>query len=85
MHERKLDAELFDLEFTGATLDALRPGRPLFDATNSDLSTFEAAGDNLLIWHGLADPHISPANTLALHKAVQRDTGAENAAGFERL
>ena len=83
MHERKLDAELSDLEFTEATLDALRPGRPLFDATNSDPSTFEAAGGNLLMWHGLADPHISPTNTL--HKAVQRDTGAENAAGFERL
>ena len=37
------------------------------------------------MWHGLADPHISPANTLALHKGIEAILGAEAMAGFERL
>lgn len=76
---------LDDLHFTIATLDALRPRHPLFDATNPDLSAFQQAGGKLILWHGLADPHIAPANTLALHKAMLDVMGADTLAGFERL
>ncbi|MGN7871469.1 tannase/feruloyl esterase family alpha/beta hydrolase [Paracoccus sp. 22332] len=76
---------LDDLQFTTATLDDLRARHPLFDATSPDLSAFEASGGKLILWHGLADPHIAPANTLALHKAMTGTMGADTVAGFERL
>ncbi len=79
------DMTLADLQFTTATLDRLRPRHPLFDATNPDLSAFQQAGGKLILWHGLADPHIAPANTLSLHQAMIGQMGAEAVAGFERL
>ena len=79
------DMTLADLEFTEATLEALRPRHPLFDATNPDLSAFVQSGGKLILWHGLADPHIAPANTVALHKAMVDRLGADTVAGFQRL
>ena len=79
------DMTLADLKFTEGTLNDLRPRHPLFDATSPDLSAFQAAGGKLMMWHGLADPHISPANTLALHKGIEAVLGADATAGFERL
>ncbi|WP_171060884.1 tannase/feruloyl esterase family alpha/beta hydrolase [Poseidonocella sp. HB161398] len=76
---------LKDLEFTEATLDKLRARHPLFDATHADLSGFAETGGKLILWHGLADPHISPANTLSLHQAMAATMGEDAVAGFERL
>jgi feruloyl esterase len=74
-----------DLDFSTATLDALRARHPLFDATNPDLSAFQAAGGKLILWHGMADPHIAAANTLAYYRAMQETLGAETVQGFARL
>jgi feruloyl esterase len=74
-----------DLDFTTATLDALRARHALFDATNPDLSAFHAAGGKLILWHGMADPHIAPANTLAYYQAMQATLGADTVDGFARL
>jgi feruloyl esterase len=79
------DMTLDDLEFTTATLDALRARHPQIDATSPDLTAFEASGGKLILWHGLADPHIAPANTLALHKAMISTMGTKPVAGFSRL
>jgi hypothetical protein len=79
------EMSLADLEFSTATLDALRARHPQIDATSPDLSAFEKADGKLILWHGLADPHIAPANTLALHKAMIATLGAETVHGFERL
>lgn len=76
---------LADLEFSTATLDALRARHPTIDATSSDLSAFQQAGGKLILWHGLGDPHIAPANTLSLHKAMIATMGADVVQGFERL
>ncbi|MEE7441899.1 tannase/feruloyl esterase family alpha/beta hydrolase [Methylobacterium oryzae] len=77
--------ELKDLAFDRATFDRLRPLHPLYDATNPDLSAFAAAGGKLILWHGFADPHISPVNTIAYHTAVEGLMGRERTAAFERL
>ncbi|MGG7518200.1 tannase/feruloyl esterase family alpha/beta hydrolase [Allorhizobium undicola] len=77
--------ELNDLQFTRETLDALRARHPLFDATSTDLKAFEKAGGKLILWHGLADQHISPANTLSYHKALIDFMGDQSVHGFERL
>ncbi len=79
------DMSLDDLQFTTETLDALRARHPQIDATSPDLSAFQKAGGKLILWHGLADPHIAPANTLTLHKAMIATMGADVVQGFERL
>lgn len=77
--------KLADLKFDTATFALLRAHHPLFDGTNPDLSGFHDAGGKLILWHGWADPHISPLNTIAYHEAVKRRMGAEQATLFERL
>ncbi len=76
---------LQDMRFDLATFDKLRPRHPLFDATNPDLSEFARKGGKLILWHGWADPHISPLNTITYHDALQLRMGGEHAASFERL
>lgn len=76
---------LADLAFDRATFDRLRPRHPLFDATDPDLSAFAARGGKLILWHGWADPHISPLNTVAYHEAVRAQVGEARAEAFERL
>ncbi|WP_207950800.1 tannase/feruloyl esterase family alpha/beta hydrolase [Marinobacter sp. JSM 1782161] len=76
---------LDDLRFDLATFNRLRARHPLYDATNPDLSAFAGQGGKLILWHGLADPHISPLNTIAYHQAVQSQMGEGQAEAFERL
>ena len=76
---------LKDLKFDKATFGLLRPRHPLIDATNPDLSAFAKAGGKLIIWHGLADQHISPLNSVAYHRAVRSTMGEAEAQAFERL
>lgn len=79
------DATTATFPFTEETLQELRPRHPFYDATKADLSAFQKAGGKLILWHGLADPHISPANTLSLHKAIIAQMGEQTVEGFERL
>lgn len=76
---------LDDLRFDKATFNRLLARHPLFDATNPDLSAFSSAGGKLILWHGWADPHISPLNTIAYHEAVQARMGQAASGKFERL
>lgn len=48
---------------------------PLIDATDPDLRAFRARGGRLLQYHGLADPVVSPLDTLAYRHAVLRRSG----------
>ncbi len=73
---------LADLEFSIATLNALRARHPAMDATSPDLSAFQISGGKLILWHGLADPHLAPANTLALHKAMIATPGGRDGSGL---
>lgn len=83
--EPKPQMQLTDLAFSEATLDALRARHPLYDATMANLGSFESHGGKLIVWHGLADPHISPANTVAYQKAMVAALGQDKVDGFERL
>jgi hypothetical protein len=76
---------LSDFDFSSATIDLLRPRHPLLDAVSSDLSKFHAAGGKLILWHGWADPHISPRTTIAYHEALQAQMGKKALNEFERL
>jgi len=79
------DWQLKDFKFTTASLEEMRPMHALFDATNPDLAPFHAAGGKILMWHGLADPHISPANSVAYYQAIEDTIGAEAVQDMMRL
>lgn len=77
--------KLADLAFTKASFEALLRTHALYDATNPDLDRFVKAGHKLILWHGLADPHITPLTSIAYHEALQKRFGEGGARGFERL
>lgn len=79
------DQTLQTFAFSATTLEGLRARHALYDATNSDLTIFARHGGKLILWHGLADPHIAPANTVALHKAMIAHMGQKTVEDFERL
>lgn len=74
-----------DLKFEDATLEKLRPRHALFDAVSPDLAPFRAAGGKLILWHGWADPHISPRTTIRLHEGLVTQMGEAAVNDFERL
>ncbi|KAK1942878.1 putative esterase [Phytophthora citrophthora] len=76
---------LADFDFANSTIDLLRARHPLLDSVSADLSAFEAAGGKLILWHGWADPQISPHTTIAYHEALQRNMGDDVVQSFERL
>lgn len=73
------------VEFTEAFYSRLRARHPLNDSTNPDLSAFRAAGGRLILWHGWADQHISPINTIAYYEAMQRTMGQSTQDSFMRM
>ncbi|GLR09800.1 tannase/feruloyl esterase family alpha/beta hydrolase [Mixta theicola] len=76
---------LSDVKFDQATFDQLSRLHNLYDATNPDLRAFARAGGKLIIWHGWADPHISPLNSIAYHHALGKEMGTSQRQAFERL
>ncbi len=67
---------LTDIPFTAAGFrQIMNATGSTFDATNPDLSAFRDAGGKLLIYHGLADPAISPIGTIAYYQAVEDQMG----------
>jgi feruloyl esterase len=78
---------LADVPFTEAGFrQIMRATGRIFDATNPDLSAFRNAGGKLLLWHGLADPAISPIGTIAYYQAVEDQMGGPAATQrFARL
>jgi feruloyl esterase len=59
---------------------------PTLDAANPDLHRFQAHGGKLIMYHGWADPLLSPFNTLNYYDSVVRTMGGQQATdGFLRL
>ena len=80
-----LDFTLKDRTFNTVFLDSFRPLHPLYDAINPDLTTFVGSGGKLILWHGLADPHISPMTSVAYYRAVQKTIGVDAMQAFSRF
>ena len=53
---------------------------PVIDATNPDLSAFRNRGGKLLQYHGLADPVVSPLDTLHYRARVAQQLGSDRRA-----
>ena len=47
----------------------------IYNAMNPDLSRFKARGGKLLMYHGLADPIVTPQNTLDYYAAAEKAAG----------
>jgi feruloyl esterase len=76
---------LAHLKFDRVTFAATTRLHALYDATDPDLAAFAAKGGKLILWHGLADPHISPLNTIAYYTAMQQIMGKPAVDKFARL
>jgi hypothetical protein len=58
----------------------------IYDATSPDLDAFRARGGKLLVYHGWADPIVTPQRTVDYFAALrERMGGAEATARFARL
>jgi Tannase and feruloyl esterase len=83
------DYKTFD--FTSAKdfavlLDADAKNAPILDATDPDLSAFNALGHKRILWHGWADQNIAPRNSINYYNSVVADQGSEaKAQEFVRL
>lgn len=74
-----------DLQFTVESFNATTQLHKLYDATDPDLTPFAAHGGKLILWHGYADQHISPLNTIAYYTAMQKLLGEKKVDSFTRL
>ncbi|HEX6472620.1 MAG TPA: tannase/feruloyl esterase family alpha/beta hydrolase [Streptosporangiaceae bacterium] len=75
-----------DLSFDAATFRTVSEQSGIYDATDPDLSAFRARGGKLILWHGWADPAISPYGTVAYYHAVTERMGGQRATErFARL
>ncbi len=75
-----------DWQFTAEGFDQLRPMGAVYNATNPDLSAFAQRGGKLILYHGWADPAISPFGTVAYYQAVLDTMGGIDAVqDFARL
>ena len=79
------DYALKDLQFTREAFTATTQLHGLYDATDPNLAAFAKAGGKLIVWHGMADPHISPLNSIAYYTAIERVLGAAAVKQFARL
>ncbi len=58
---------------------------PVIDAVNPDLRAFRQRGGKLLQYHGLADPVVSPLDTLAYRRAMMSRTDPRGGGRWYRL
>lgn len=69
-----LDYSLFDFDFDTDVKD-LRPRANLYNATSDNLGGFEANGGKLILYHGWADPLITPYGTVAYYDDLVDNSG----------
>jgi len=72
------------MPFTEAFYAAGEPARKLYSADDADISRFLAHG-KLLLWHGWADPHISPMNSIDYYARVGLKAGTAQRDAAMRL
>lgn len=79
-------ATLNDLHYDAATFREIAKQAGIYDASDPDLTAFRAAGGKLVLWHGWADPAISPYGTIAYyHALIERMGGTAATQRFARL
>ncbi|HZU63387.1 MAG TPA: tannase/feruloyl esterase family alpha/beta hydrolase [Novosphingobium sp.] len=74
-----------NFSFTEEMARKLEAARAFYDADNADLSLFTGHGGKLILYHGWADPHISPLSTLDYFERVGARLGADKRDAALRL
>jgi len=75
-----------DVNFTQQAFDSIRAMANVYDATNPDMSKFQAYGGKLILYHGFSDPSIVPTGTLAYYAVMVKQMGELDATqNFARL
>jgi feruloyl esterase len=73
------------LKFNRATFDAVTKLRSIFDATDPDLAAFAKAGHKLILWQGMGDTNVLPAQSVLYYTALQAQMGTTVVNGFARF
>ncbi|MEN3745951.1 tannase/feruloyl esterase family alpha/beta hydrolase [Sphingomonas sp. HF-S3] len=81
-NDPRWDWRSFDFDQAVRRIDPALAGR--IDAVDPDLSAFARGGGRLILYHGLADPVVSPWDLRAYYDAVDRSSMGR-AASFSRL
>jgi feruloyl esterase len=68
------DPMSFDLETDPARMAG---AAATYNADDPDIGAFADAGGRMIVWHGWADPLVTPDKTVAWHEAVGEAIGAE--------
>ncbi len=82
---KKSDITLAHFGFDQANFQQLTKLAPLYNATDTNLKPYAAAGGKLILWHGLADDSINPTGTLAYYREVAQQLGTHRAAQVIKL
>jgi len=77
--------DIRELTLDAPTFDDLTKLHGLYDASDPDIGAFLDRGGKLVLWHGWADPHVSPLTSIAYYDAVEEHVGAERAREGVRL
>jgi feruloyl esterase len=64
----------FDLD---ADPERMAAAAAMYNADDPDIGAFAEAGGRMIVWHGWADPLVTPDKTVAWHEAVGEAIGAE--------
>lgn len=80
-----LNSLAFDLNNPGGLYQRLVDVSTVLDATNPDLSAFQARGGKLLVLQGLTDEVVSPNQTIAYYKAQVAKSGQAAVDAFWRF
>ena len=81
----KADWDLKSFRLESGLREAREKTLAELDATNPDLSAFEARGGKLILYHGWNDPAISAVNTVNYYNSVEAKLGRATTDSFVRL
>ena len=74
-----------DFDFSPRALGEIERFEALLNATDADLGPFAARGGKLMLYHGLADPALNAARTIAYFEEARHIMGKDKVDAFARF
>lgn len=79
------DGDISRFAFTKENFARISQLHSLYDATNTNLRSFQRRGGKLLLWHGWSDTSITPMISIAYYEGLQKEMGVAQTDRFARL